>query len=449
MPSIKPQSRAIEGALKTRGEFSIEKHAGLCLISRGDGNGSFVLRYRAPSGGKKAAYTLTGDARSVLNSGPVDGLSGMEHLYRRTNQILTDLKVSKVDPRAVDIARKASGRTYSDLFEEWHERHAKREKRERSWRDDRDIYERHIKPRIGADTLTEIKVGTVRALLEAVVKATTNPERGHYGKKANDVFAIVRASFRWGKKNDLVVDNPCVDIERPVTPRKRKPKVSDEQLRKLWHGLSTLRTEYQIIGRLSLLIGKRVSSFVGMEKSELALGDKPLWTIPPGRQGNKNGEEDLVCLPPLATELLRQAVARAQGSLLFTSGAGSSMDRQLPSKAFAALAAQLGIEITFHDARHIMGTQLAKLGVPAEIRQRVLHHVTGRKASPTTDIYDEYDYLDEKRRALELWQARIFEIIEDQSASGLRWETWAGAVPAVPAPVPDPAFDKEYGPALG
>ena len=159
MPSIKPQSRAIEGALKTRGEFSIEKHAGLCLISRGDGNGSFVLRYRAPSGGKKAAYTLTGDARSVLNSGPVDGLSGLEHLYRRTNQILTDLKVSKVDPRAVDIARKASGRTYSDLFEEWHERHAKREKRERSWRDDRDIYERHIKPRIGADTLTEIKVG--------------------------------------------------------------------------------------------------------------------------------------------------------------------------------------------------------------------------------------------------------------------------------------------------
>jgi hypothetical protein len=41
---LKPQQRAIESALKVRGEFSVEKHPGLCLKSRGDGNGWYCPR---------------------------------------------------------------------------------------------------------------------------------------------------------------------------------------------------------------------------------------------------------------------------------------------------------------------------------------------------------------------------------------------------------------------
>lgn len=420
MTSISPQARSIESALKQRGVFTVMKHPGLTLHSRGDGNGSFSLRYRPAGSVKKVRFMLTNDVRAVLNAAPVEGVSGLEQLYRKASQIQTDLKVHGKDPHAELRARRSQQKSYADLFEEWFEQHAKREKRERSWLDDRAIYKLHIEPRIGRLALKDITKRIVLDMLEDVVKATVDVDRGHYGLKAKHVFAIVRASFRWGVSKDLVHNNPCLGIKRPITPRKRNRKVTESEIAALWIGLDKLRIDYAIIGKLGLLTGKRISAIVNMEKRELEL-DTPnaIWTIPGERDGNKNSEDDIVCLSPLAVELFREAIARAPAAAVFPAGNGKPMDRCAPSKAFVALSESLGIEdLTFHDCRHVVGTQLASMGVPAEIRQRVLHHVTGRKSSPTTDIYDEHDYLAEKRRALLLWQYRLIEIIERRPPMG-------------------------------
>ena len=413
---LKPRQRAIENALKVRGEFSIEKHPGLCLKSRGDGNGSFLLRYRPPGADKKAVFTLTTDARAVLSAAPDDNdASGLEVLYRRANQILTELRVNGIDPRAAELERRNNSRTFSVLFEEWFTREGIRKKRPASLAADRDTYERHIRPRIGSIALRDITKASIRKLNEDVVRATTDVERGHYGKKANDVFAIVRRCFRWGLEHDLAMHNPCAGVKRPTTPRKRSPSLSDKQLRAIWRGLDGVRAEYRIISRLAFLLGKRISAICGMRKDELDLdGSSPLWIIPPEREGNKNGEPDLVCLPPMAVMLMREAVARTHGEVVFTSEAGEPMDRQLPSKCFRALAIAAGSELTFHDIRHVVDTHMARLRIPAEIRQRVLHHVTNRKASPTIDICDEHDDLPEKRDALERWQARLRTIVDEE-----------------------------------
>ena len=45
---------------------------------------------------------------------------------------------------------------------------------------------------------------------------------------------------------------------------------------------------------------------------------------------------------------------------------------------------------------------------------QVSNHSTG-------DRYDQHDYLAEKRRALELWERRLIEIVEGHPASGERW----------------------------
>jgi len=420
---LKPQQRAIEGALKVRGEFSIEKHPGLSLKSRGDGNGTFLVRYRPPGSDKKAVFTLTTDARAVLNAASDDnGVSGLEALYLRANQVLTELRVNGTDPRAAELERRNKGKTFAELFEEWFSREAIRKKRPASVAADRDTFERHIKPRIGLIALRDITKTTIRKLNEDVVRATTDAARGHYGKKANDVFAIVRRCFRWGLEHDLAMHNPCAGVKRPTTPRKRSPSLTDEQLRSIWRGLDSVRAEYRIIGRLALLLGKRISAICGMRKGELDLdGASPMWIIPPEREGNKNGEPDLVCLPPMAVALLREAVDRARSEIVFTSEGGGPMDRQLPSRCFRSLAIAADTALTFHDIRHVVGTHMARLRIPAEIRQRVLHHVTNRKASPTTDIYDEHDYLPEKREALERWQARLITIV------GLRWVSTSGA----------------------
>ena len=51
---------------------------------------------------------------------------------------------------------------------------------------------------------------------------------------------------------------------------------------------------------------------------------------------------------------------------------------------------------TIHDLRRTATTMMAKLGVPRFIQKRVLNHAD-------KGIYDIYEYLDEKRRALDAW----------------------------------------------
>ena len=60
-----------------------------------------------------------------------------------------------------------------------------------------------------------------------------------------------------------------------------------------------------------------------------------------------------------------------------------------------------------------MRTRLSALKISEEVREAVLAHVRpGIKGS-----YDNYEYLEEKREALTLWNARLRSIVEPPAAN--------------------------------
>jgi hypothetical protein len=62
---------------------------------------------------------------------------------------------------------------------------------------------------------------------------------------------------------------------------------------------------------------------------------------------------------------------------------------------------------TLHDLRRTMRTGLSSLPIPDLVRELVIAH-----AKPGLHkVYDQFSYIDEKRQALELWQARVREIV--------------------------------------
>ena len=66
-----------------------------------------------------------------------------------------------------------------------------------------------------------------------------------------------------------------------------------------------------------------------------------------------------------------------------------------------------------HDIRRTVRTHLSALKIGEEVREAVLAHVRpGIKG-----VYDQYQYLDEKREALELWGARLRSIVEPPPAN--------------------------------
>ena len=54
---------------------------------------------------------------------------------------------------------------------------------------------------------------------------------------------------------------------------------------------------------------------------------------------------------------------------------------------------------------------MARLGVSPIVRGHILNHRTITKAGVTLGVYDQYDYAEEKREALDLWASRFGALV--------------------------------------
>src|SRR5262249_27614660 len=66
---------------------------------------------------------------------------------------------------------------------------------------------------------------------------------------------------------------------------------------------------------------------------------------------------------------------------------------------------------TPHDLRRTCNSRLARMGIPKEIRDRALNHITSLR-DPESKHYNVYEFQAEKRVALGKWAAEIQGIIE-------------------------------------
>jgi integrase len=73
---------------------------------------------------------------------------------------------------------------------------------------------------------------------------------------------------------------------------------------------------------------------------------------------------------------------------------------------------------TFHDLRRTTSTALARLKVPPHVTEKITNHRGSRVAGPMGKIYQRYDFLEERRDALELWATTLMRIV----ATGSRGE---------------------------
>ena len=163
----------------------------------------------------------------------------------------------------------------------------------------------------------------------------------------------------------------------------------------------------RLILKLLLATGQRRAEVVGIGRDEIDREAK-VWTIPSSR--TKNKLIHLVPLSPLALELVDEAIETcANGRWLFPSPTGGETIRpQTVTATWRRNAEQLGIrDATVHDLRRTCQTGMTERGITRFIADRVLNH----KEPGVGRRYDRYDYLKEKRAALEVWAQGLEEII--------------------------------------
>jgi integrase len=170
--------------------------------------------------------------------------------------------------------------------------------------------------------------------------------------------------------------------------------------------------------KLTLLTGSRRTEIAATRKSELDLNSAlPCLTIPRGRAKNRNALR--LPLSQQAAALFRRALTTAgTGEFVFPGNKDDShIAGDTVTKAMARARAKLLIkDVTVHDLRRSVGTFLSQLGVPKDVRERILNHGGKRKGSITDCVYNLYQYDAEKRAALELWADALDCIIQGKQA---------------------------------
>jgi integrase len=236
-------------------------------------------------------------------------------------------------------------------------------------------------------------------------------------RRADTARAVVSSIFGYGLDRGLVPTNPASGLRNRHDYQPRDVVAGENDMQRLWtameQGEAAMSPAVATIVKLALLTGLRRTEIASACKAELDFtATAPVLTIPRGRAKNRNAHR--VPLSPQAAALFRQAVDVAGDTdFVFPGerGMGPIASRSV-SKAMERTRKKLGIsDITMHDLRRTAGTYMSRLGVPKDVRERILNHGGSRKGSITEGVYNLYEYDAEKRAAVELWADALNGII--------------------------------------
>jgi integrase len=232
---------------------------------------------------------------------------------------------------------------------------------------------------------------------------------------ANDLLRYLKRVFTFARKRKIVADNPAKDFDSSDAGGTEKPRERSLSLKEIKQFLEAttmsevLGRDNELAFRLLLMLGVRKSELVKAAWDEFDLG-KSLWILPSDRA--KKGSGITIPLPPAAVAMLQELKIRAGRSEWVFPARRTHVKRWghiSPDTLNVALSRlDHGLpHFTVHDLRRTVRTQLAALKIPPHIAERVLNH----KLKGMERVYDQYDYFDERKGALNQW-ARCLEVLE-------------------------------------
>lgn len=362
------------------------------------GGKHYILRYR--SEGQRRLYTIG------RHGAPWTPESARKEAVR-----LLGLIASGLDPQAEKERQKQEGtaaraHTVRSVADDFIEQYAK--VRKRTWREDRRIFDKYVIPVWGDRPVKSITRADVDDLLQEMAK------RGA-AVMANRTLACIRKWFNWmlDKPRYDLQASPVVRIEAPGHEKNRTRFLSDDEIVALWKGCDELGYPFGPFTQLLMLTVSRREMVASMRRPDLN-PDKKLWMIP--AEVMKSGRPHVVPLSDLALEIINAVPAiegtdfvfPAQRARVKSKGPAGNRHFSGFSKAKAKLDTLSGVTgWRFHDLRRTAVTHLGELRVPRHIRQLLLDHAE----NDATSIYDRFEYLPERREALDAWADKITRLL--------------------------------------
>jgi integrase len=282
------------------------------------------------------------------------------------------------------------------------------------------VFERLVYPTLGSRPIGDIKRSDVVRLLDKVQDAS-GPRMAHV------TLAYISKLMNWHATRHDDFQSPIVRGMGRVKPRERAGKrvLTDDEIRDVWAALDVSDVKdmpscFARLLRTLFLTATRRTESAAMSWPEI---DGEVWTVPGSRMKGKL--DHAVPLTPDVAAIIgeRPKDAKSRPFVFSTtdgvrpfsgySKAKSALDKEIAKLRKSSNREPMPSWTLSRDIRRTAKTLMARAGVRPDISERVLAHVI----PGVEGVYDRYDYLDEKREALDRLATLIMQIAKQRSST--------------------------------
>jgi integrase len=270
----------------------------------------------------------------------------------------------------------------------------------------------YIFPAIGHLTARDVSGADLVDLLERV--------NAKHPKQVKEVLSVVKTIFDHAQSKKIIDINPAVGISHKaisgVAGRAGSTRImlNDDEIKALLTALGKANRTVEFVTRILLSTAVRIQALMLAEWAHVDF-EKKTWLIPPG-DGRKSIREFVVPLTEQVIGYFQELKKIAGRSDYVVPVIKKRKEGDYPMQpgsvnhALERVCADLGDKIRAfspHDLRSTARSHLGALGVPVAIAERCLNHTLGGLIA----VYDQHDYLVERRKALEQWSTKL-DILE-------------------------------------
>lgn len=367
---------------------------GLTFTLSAKGTAAWVLRYRMAGAKSQREVTLgrypdisLGEARRLATEARAKVHQGVDLAREKQRSKQDRASAWSVKQLAEDYMTKAAGRLAETTI-------ASRRQQVRDY----------ILPLIGNLPAREVRPADI---VDVAEKATVKSLH-----VARLVLVAVREIFAHGVARHVIETDPCAPVRsvavigpRPVN--RTRIMLSEDELAAVLPALPAIGRSNELAVKILLATCTRIGELIRAEWGHIDF-EARTWMIPP--EHSKNGKRFVIPLSDYALQAFIELQAICFGSRyvlpLRSRRRNVEGDRPMEPTSLNAAINRLCAALegrcrrfTPHDLRSTARSHLGAIGVDVVIAERCLNHSMGG----LVEVYDQHDYLNERRRALDTW----------------------------------------------
>lgn len=266
------------------------------------------------------------------------------------------------------------------------------------------LLNKHFLPSLRHEKLHQIPTHRLIKIIDRLLSAPS---------EATHAFAAARLFFRWAVRRRHIATSPLEGVQAPTRAVARTRVLSPKELAKVFLAARAEPSAFGSIVQLLILLGQRCGETARL-RAEMIDFERKVIVLPASI--TKNGREHRFPFGKMAERILK---AGAKEGLLFAARGPDGQVFSGWSKCKQALDKRCGIAPwTLHDLRRTFATNLAALGTPIQVTEKLLNHVSGASGGIVA-VYQRHTYEIEMRAALIKWEKRLADLLRSSARRGV------------------------------